>query len=313
MKTLTMITRHGVSKSDISAYTLITSDYQTIQMAAAELAKAISSKKVTVTNLAVGAKGIEGTNGAIDKYTFVNTATGMVDGQARAVILDRIEKNDKLVGYTAFTQFGTIAEIGIPMAVELCNKKMIANGKIRHTQQGDIVSSIGGDYPLREVEIDKAPKGEITSDIIYFGTILGANTEYVGAIVSCTSAAEMNKISSALNRSNAAVIAKAAKLGGQGVRKSLEIQRMGANSLYGVFEISEFTKLVKAGSKIQNKVGGITVSAIKYSKDGVDEATVKLNSSWKPIDKEVDNGELAKLVKDYTKKIVEKFGIIKIQ
>lgn len=314
MKTLTMITRHGVSKNEISAYTLITSDYQTIQMSAAELAKAISGKKITVTNLGIGAKGIEGTNGALDKYTLINTQTGMVEGTPRAVVLDRVEKGDKLIGYTVFSQNGTIVELSVADAVNLCNQKLIANGKLRHTQQGDIVSSIGGDYPLREIEIDKAPKGDITVDVLYFGTIVSSGAEYVGAIVSCTSAAEMSKISTALSNANAKVIASAVKVGGQGVRKSLAIQRMGANSIYGVFDIASLEKLLKAGAKLQNKVGNITVSAIKYTKGVPDEATVTLSSSWKPTDKQTAADDvITNTVKDYTKKIVDKFGGVKIQ
>ena len=314
MKTLTMITRHGVSKNEISAYTLITSDYQTIQMSAAELAKAISGKKIAVTNLGVGAKGIEGTNGALDKYTLINMQTGMVEGTPRAVVLDRVEKGDKLIGYTVFSQNGTIVELSVADAVNLCNQKLIANGKLRHTQQGDIVSSIGGDYPLREIEIDKAPKGDITVDVLYFGTIVSSGAEYVGAIVSCTSAAEMSKISTALSNANAKVIASAVKVGGQGVRKSLAIQRMGANSIYGVFDIASLEKLLKAGAKLQNKVGNITVSAIKYTKGVPDEATVTLSSSWKPTDKQTAADDvITNTVKDYTKKIVDKFGGVKIQ
>lgn len=314
MKTLTMITRHGVSKNEISAYTLITSDYQTIQMSAAELAKAISGKKIAVTNLGIGAKGIEGTNGALDKYTLINMQTGMVEGTPRAVVLDRVEKGDKLIGYTVFSQNGTIVELSVADAVNLCNQKLIANGKLRHTQQGDIVSSIGGDYPLREIEIDKAPKGDITVDVLYFGTIVSSGAEYVGAIVSCTSAAEMSKISTALSNANAKVIASAVKVGGQGVRKSLAIQRMGANSIYGVFDIASLEKLLKAGAKLQNKVGNITVSAIKYTKGVPDEATVTLSSSWKPTDKQTAADDvITNTVKDYTKKIVDKFGGVKIQ
>lgn len=314
MKTLTMITRHGVSKNEISAYTLITSDYQTIQMSAAELAKAISGKKIAVTNLGIGAKGIEGTNGALDKYTLINMQTGMVEGTPRAVVLDRVEKGDKLIGYTVFSQNGTIVELSVADAVNLCNQKLIANGKLRHTQQGDIVSSIGGDYPLREIEIDKAPKGDITVDVLYFGTIVSSGAEYVGAIVSCTSAAEMSKISTALSNANAKVIASAVKVGGQGVRKSLAIQRMGANSIYGVFDIASLEKLLKAGAKLQNKVGTITVSAIKYTKGVPDEATVTLSSSWKPTDKQTAADDvITNTVKDYTKKIVDKFGGVKIQ
>lgn len=314
MKTVTMIVRHGLSKNEVSAYTLITSDYQTIQMSAVELEKAITSKKLTVTNLTVGSNGIVGTNGALDKYTLINMATGAVEGTPMAVVLDRVEKANKLLGYTVFAQNGTIVELSVNEAVSLCYQKLIANGKIRHTQNGDIVSSIGGDYPLREIEINKAPKGEISADILYFGTVVGAAVKYVGAIVSCTSAAQMSKIAAALSTSNAQIIGAAVKEGGQDVRKSLEIKRMGANSIFGAFDIGSLEKLIKAGAKLHNSVGNITVSAIKYT-DGVpDEATVTLSSDWKPTAKQTASDSTATMeVNAYANKIVKVFGSIKIQ
>lgn len=313
MKNLTMITRHGASKTEITAYTLISTDYQTVQMSAADLTKAIKDKKIEVTNLTIGAKGIEGTNGALDKYTLINAQTGMVEGTPRAVILDRVEKNDKLIGYTVFSQHGTVIELSVKDAVELCNQKLVANGKIRHTQEGDIVSAIGGNYRLREIEIAKAPKGEITTDILYFGTIINAKTEYVGAIVSCTSATEMSKISNALMASNAKVVASATKVGGQAVRNALEIKRMGATSVYGVFEVSVLKKLVEKGAKIQNKIGNITVSAIKYTDGEADEATITLSKTWKVKGQALDGSAAADKAKAYTKKVIDTFGSIKVK
>ena len=69
---------------------------------------------------------------------------------------------------------------------------LISNGKIKHTAEGDIVSAIGGTYPLRVIEISKAPKGELSIDVLYFGTAVDAPAEYFGAIISCTSATEIN-------------------------------------------------------------------------------------------------------------------------
>ena len=166
MKNFTMITRHGSSKDAVSAYTLISSDYQTVTMPVKELAAAINSKKIAVTNLGLSAKGLVSTNGALDKYTLINSQTNQVEGIARAVILDRVEQNGKLVGYTVFTQNGTLAEVNIADAAALASKGLISNGKIRHTQDGDIVSAIGGTYPLRTISFSEAPKGEITTDIL---------------------------------------------------------------------------------------------------------------------------------------------------
>ena len=308
MKTLTMITRHGVSKDNIGSYTLITPDYQTIVMSAKDLAGAISSKKIAVTNLTVGPKGIESTNGALDKYTFINTATNQVEGTTRAVILDRVEQGGKLLGYTVFTQAGTIAELNVADAAALAEKKLISNGKIKHTAEGDIVSAIGGTYPLRVIEISKAPKGELSIDVLYFGTAVDASAEYFGAIISCTSATEMSKLVDILSKSNAKVVGTIAKVAGQSVRESLAIKRMGANSLYGVFETSVLEKLIKANAVLKNNIGAITVSAVKYSGGDTDEATIKLSKDWKIVNTDIEGSDAADKVKAYTKKIMTAFS-----
>lgn len=313
MKNFTMITRHGSSKDAISAYTLISSDYQTVTMSVKDLSAAISSKKIAVTNLDLSKKGLVSTNGALDKYTLINSQANQVEGVARAVILDRVEQNGKLVGYTVFTQNGTLAEVNIADAAALASKGLISNGKIRHTQDGDIVSAIGGTYPLRTISFSEAPKGEITTDILYFGTVVGVPTEYFGAIVSCTSATEMSQIIHMLSTSNASVINEVSKVAGQSVRESLAIKRMGANSLYGVFSIASLKKLLKANSKLRNQLGSITVSAIKYTDGEADEATVKLDSKWKVTGNDAAGSEATAAVKNYTKKIVTEFSGITIE
>lgn len=312
MKSFTMITRHGSSKDAISAYTLISSDYQTVTMSVKDLSSAIASKKISVTNLDLSTKGLVSTNGAIDKYTLINSTTNKVDGIARAVILDRVEQKGKLVGYTVFTQNGTLAEVNIADAAALASKGLISNGKIRHTQDGDIVSAIGGNYPLRTLEPTLAPKGEITIDLIYFCKVVGVETEYFGAIISCTSATEMSKLTDILNKSNAKVINDIVKVAGQSVRESLNITRMGANSLYGVFEKSVLDKLITK-SKVKNKLGAITVSAIKYTDGEADEATVKLDSKWKVTSSDTAGSKAETAAKNFTKKIVTEFSGVTIE
>lgn len=312
MKQATMITRHGVSKNEITAYTIITSDYQTKTMSVAEIQNAIKSG-VEFTNLASNQKGIVSTNGAIDKYTFINSNTHMVEGTPRAVILNRVEKSDKLVGYTVFTQFGSIAELNVQDAVALANKGLISNGKIRNTENGPIVSSIGGNYPLRTIEVSKAPKGIVNVSLMYFATVVGVPVTYFGAMVSGNSAAEMSKLLDILSKSNAKVISAVVKTAGQSVRESLAIQRKDATSFYGVFETSMLDKLVKSGAKINNKFGDITISALKYEDDGVDEATVKINKEWKITESNTSDSKAATKVKEYTKKIIETCKGIKVE
>lgn len=314
MKTLTMITRHGENKENIVAYTLISSDYQTVTVSAKDLESGIKSKKFVVTNMAVENGKLVSTNGALDKYTLINTKTNNIEGVAKAVILNRVEVNGKLAGYTIFTQSGTLAEVNVADAVALCTKKLISNGKIRHTQERDIVSAINGNYPLREITMDKAPKGEVAVNLLFFGTTLGTDAQYFGGIVECTSATEMSKLNDVLSKSNAKIISSVAKVGGQEVRESLGIKRVGANSLYGVFEISVLEKLVANKSNVTNNMGAVLVSAVKYNsnKEAI-EATVKLSKELKPIGAEQSEvEEIDSKVKSYAKLIATKFaGAIK--
>lgn len=313
MKNFTMITRHGSSKDAISAYTLISSDYQTVTMSAKDLASNIESKKIIVNNMDVNKKGLVSTNGALDKYTLINIQTNQVEGTPRAVILDRVEQNNKLVGYTVFTQNGTIAEVSIADAAALANRGLISNGKTRHTLNGDIVSAIGGNYPLREIKLSEAPKGEITIDLLYFGTIVGVPVEYVGAIVACTSATEMSKIAKMLNTSNTSIIQDVSKAAEKSVKDTLGIKRVSANSLFAVFSLEVFKKLIQANAKLHNKLGKMTVSAIKYTNGEPDEALVTLDNQWKVLTHSITNSEAADDVKGFVKKVITEFSSIAIE
>lgn len=289
MKTLTMIARHGIKKdnstqANVTSYTLITPDYQTVEMKVDELKKAISGKAITVTNMDIVNGALHTTNGSENNYTLIDTASGYVVGQAKAVILDRVEQNNKLVGYTIFLPNGTINETSVIDAVGLVNKKLVSNGKIRHTSEGDIVSAIGGNYPLRAVNPASAPKGEITVNLLYIASVANAPSahEYFGAIISSTSAVTMSKLYNKLSESNAKVIAKSVKIAGQSVRKSLTIKRMGANSLYGVFEIADLKALAGKGeTKVKCVNDKLIISLLTYDKDGeASEATVDVDKNW---------------------------------
>ena len=301
-KVLTMITRHGSDSKNITGYTLISSDYQTITVSADNLIKKIKDKSVVVTNLELKNGKLESTNGALDNYTLIDSKSGAVIGTPRAIVLDRAEANEKLVGYTVFMPNGSLAEMSIADTVKLCNQKLIANGKIRHTQQGDIVQSIGGDYPLREVALNKAPTGDIAISAIYFATVGKLN--YAGAMISCTSAAGMTAIRSEIEASNSKVIAESKKLGNKETR-SLEIQRAGATSLFGVISLPALDKLVKKGGKLSALTDQIVISAIKYDGATQYESTLTLNKNLN-ISDESKSGvdELDNSLKTYAKTVI---------
>lgn len=311
MKTLTMITRHGVSKEDIKAFTLITADYQTVTMSKDDLIKSIKNKTVAVSNMEVGAKGLVSTNGALDKYTFINMNTNQVEGTPRAVILDRVEQDGRLVGYTVFTQNGQIREFNVAEAAMLAGKGLVSNGKVRHTSAGDTVSAIGGTYPLRTIEIAKAPKGELTVEILYFSASTKEKSivKYAGAIISGTSAVVMSKINSKLTDSNAKVKAAVAKLTCNKDTSALAIQRMGATSIYGVFELADLKEIAEKASKTTFKEKkAFIVSNIDYTTGEAQESIVKIDKAGaiKIVQSGTCKGD--KGVEAYAKNLHEVFG-----
>lgn len=278
MTQLTMITRHGVTKDKVDAYTLISENYQTITVPALQLAEMLKAGKAHVNNMAVEAKGLVSTNGALDKYTFINSVTNQVEGVARAVILNRIEKGGKLVGYTVFTQNGQIREMNVVDATALASKNLISNGKIRHTAEGDIVSSIGGNYPLRAITMDKAPQGEIKVEIMYCAASVSKEgvAKYAGAIISCTSAVVMSKLTDKLVTNNANIRAKVAKISNNKDTVSLAIQRIGANSSYSVISLDDLTAIIGKAKATNVKDNKLIISVIDYGSEDNLESVVTL-------------------------------------
>jgi hypothetical protein len=309
MSTFTMVTRHGISKDQIVGYTLISSDYRTVYKSVEKLVNEITFKQITVTNLDVEGGKLVATNGAMDKYTLINVANNnRVEGEPKAVILDRVEnkENGKLLGYTIFTHTGTLAEVSVADAVVLANRKLISNGKIRHTEQGDIVSSINGNYPLRQIEIAKAPRGEITVELMLFSTIYGTNVEYCCATIGCTSAAQMSVLAAEIHKSNAKIVAESKKAGGAEAAKSLQIQRTGANSLYAAIDNETLTRLLKAGAMVTLPIGMMIVSVINYTdkEGGFVESTLKLNQKWGVTDADEGSRETYGRLGEYGEKLV---------
>lgn len=318
MKTCTMVVRHGLSKDNITGFTLVSSDYQTKKLSYAELTQYVAQKQLVVTNMQFVGGVWKSTNGAMDNYTLINDQTNMVEGTPRAVILDRAEINGKLTGYAVFTQNGTIVHMSVADAVMLANNKMLSNGKVRHTDSGDIVSAIGGNYPLRELKrIEDAPKGTTSVEIMFFGqavlTSKADHVNYFGAIINCTSAVEMTKLSDKLSKSNAEVIGHIVQTAGQKARKSLAVQRMGANGIYGVFKVSDLKILMESGAKVTLKSGSsVLVSVIKYATDNSADVedqsvyTVNIGGSAQKKEEAYDT-KLEARAKDYCKRVA---GII---
>lgn len=298
----TMITRIGKSNKEVSAYTLINENYETKTIKVSALAKILATDKGGVTNLALKDGKIVSTNGALDNYTLIDTEEqpgNAIKSTPRAVILNRAEQNGKLIGYTVYMVNGAIAELNVAQAVELVNKKLVANGKIKHTQSGDIVSSIGGEYPLRVIKVAEAPKAEIVCKPMLF-TKLSA-VECFGIIVKSTSAVQMTAINKVLEAANKSLVAKIEKAGLE--KEAFENQRVSATGVYAVIEEKEAAKIF---GKTKVDFGGMVVSVIDKSGE---EVVVSVNSD-KTVGKALTKSDEAKVnaVKKVAEKVVTLFN-----
>lgn len=314
MKRFTMVMRCGDPKDPAEAmhYTLIGEDYSVENIAGAKLVKAIVSKQIEVTNLDVTDKGLVATNGAMKNYTLIDKNGALVNGP-KAVILNRVENDKGLVGYTMYGTNGTLQEVGVSAAAGMATSGLIANGKIRHTSQGDIVASINGVYPLVTIALANAKEGEIKVDVLFIGSAISGreSTKYAGLIVSSKSAASATKIHSTLVKANEKVISKVTEMGDTDAKKTLGIKVTGTAGFYGVYPISTAFELIeKAGNKVSLPMDNLIIACTDYDADKA-EANVVISPSMKVISHQEGSAKANKALRGYSDKVLEKFKDIK--
>lgn len=309
MNTLTMVMRCGEKKTPAISmlYTLIAEDYSFVRMGGEELAKAIKAKKVHVTNLSVTENGLVATNGALDKYTLISASTGALVDKASPVVLNRAEVNGKLVGYTIYNANGVLQEVSVKQALEIHSVTPFANGKIRHTSEGDIIQSIDGNYIIRKIEVQKAKAGKIKVDLVFIGSAIGKGkgAKYAGAVVNCENAADTAKIYKTLATQGKALIDNVYAISGDAnVKSELALKRTGTAGFYGVYPIKTVEELIKkADNTMSNGIGSIMVSTIDYDSDK-DESRVTLSKTLKPIEKVSGSEKSEKALKKYLEEVL---------
>jgi len=284
VRALTMVARYGDNDKNVVAYLIVSGDYRAKMVKSGELARMISANPAAFTNLELDANGkIKSSNGDMNNYVLVHPATNQLLTKPRNVILSRIEKNGKLTGYTIYTSDFNIAEINVKQAAELANNKLIANGKIRHTDDGDIVSSIKGNYPLVEVRVQEAEKKDsktkLTVDVMLIGHAVLQEEKslkdlkrYFCATVKCESIARMSKIAQGLRADSYSLIQHLKKYGGERVAESLALKKLPDGSVYGAYNLEMLKELKSAGAEIsmgiKEKGNAAIFSLIKYDKEG---------------------------------------------
>ena len=272
----TMVAKSVNKDGKIVQFMLISNQYKFVSVDEAKLIQMIKSPDVDVVNLEIKDGKIHSINGDLNKYTTFN-CEGKVEGKARGVILNRVEKNNELVGYVVYMHTGELKELSVKDTATLAENQLISNGKIRQTAKGNIVSAIGGNYPLREIKIEESPAGKIDIKFMYAATTIGSGKEYFGAIITGTSASQMAKVTRVLMKSNEEVASAVTKVLGKSSAESLKVRRFGANGVYGVFDIKEMHELItksKANVSVINNQD-IVLSVLKANGD---ETIVKLDN-----------------------------------
>lgn len=309
MKTITMVMRCGVKNStpDKMYYTCIADDYSIIRFTGEELVKAIVTKQYNVTNMGVEAKGLVATNGAMDKYTLINPTTQLVEGQPRPVILNRVEAEGKLIGYTIFNANGILQEVKVKQATVIHGATPFANGKIRHTNDGDIIQSIEGNYPIRVLEVKKAQKKDLNIDLVFIGSALNnkKTAKYAGLIISCENAAMIAKLYAKAESENTKIMDEVFAISGEDVYDSLRLKRTSSAGIYVVLPIEVAFELIKkADNKVSNKIGNIMISCVDYEGEVSEESRITLSHELKPI--KADKGSLNadNVLRKYTEEVL---------
>lgn len=319
MKRLTMVMRCGNVKAAPEAmiYTLIGEDYSFSRMSGADVAKAITSGQVEVTNMGVEGGKLVSTNGALNKYTLIDE-TGSMAVPPKAVILDRVEDKVKgLLGYTVYMPNGTLQEMSVANAVTLAQSGNIANGKIRHTQTGDIVASIGGMYPLRVIKVADVKDESITVDILFFSSALsgeGKAVRYAGMLVNGKNAAAISKVHDRLKKSNSELINELVKISNDdSLKNTLGIKVTGTAGFYGVYDLQSVWSMIdKAGKTISLPMGNVLIGCIDYKAPDHPESNVTLNADLSAAGRQAGTLSGDESLKVYVKAVLEKLKGLKI-
>ncbi|MBR1454842.1 MAG: hypothetical protein IJ593_09425 [Lachnospiraceae bacterium] len=312
MKYFTMVARSGEPKASAGSYTytLVADDYSIRTVKGDKLAEAINSGKIQVTNMCVNSTGLVSSNGAISKYTTFDT-NGNLLGTPRYVILNRIEVNDKLSGYVAFTDKGIVTKLGVAEAAELAANGLIANGKIRTTTAGNIVASINGVYPLISTNLEDTKPSIPEVRVIFFGSAIQGKRHvyYGGAIITSKNAATITKLFSKLYKDSIVLREKLSTEYGLSDAEldDFSFKQAPGAGFYGVYRIDTLNKLIASG-KLKN--GTMLIGCTdRNDPDDVCESIVEYNvakDSLKEIQAGTDKSD--KELAAYVKYIKGKFN-----
>lgn len=308
MSNYTMVCRFTDTNSGAYTYIFVDERYKIISLDGEKVKKGLADNTLLTTNLGLKDGKIVGTNGSLENYITIDQNNKFLTGE-HIVILNRIEKNDVLIGYTAYMPNGMIKNISVDTAVRLAKAKdrYVSNGKIRHTNDRDIVQSILGDFPIRKYTISEQAsqkENQIVEMKIYFichaENMRGDSQEYFAASLSSTDGARLSLIGDTLSSANKELMEKVNRLSDSVKLASLNIIPFKNGGFYGVYPIRYLRQLLRSQnfevSGFRNDLA--VVNAIKYTGDSVEEAAISVNLKSKEVSKLVDKTNVTNVNKD---------------
>ena len=318
MKYFTMVMRSGNVKDNpnMMMYTLIGDDLSITNLPGTKLAEAINTKKINVVNMAVTSQGLVSTNGSIKNYTTIGPDGNFV-GTPRNVILGRHETNGKLTSYVIFGVDGRVGVVSPAQAAQLAQQGLLANGKVRHTDSGDIVAAIGGTYPLIEEKVATEPDtkaAKITVDVVFFGSAIGKDSttyKFGGVIVTGQSVPALNKIRQTMEKGNEQI--KSALKAHRGYTDEtlagFNVKLAPGAGFYGVYPLEFIRNLLKlTNGAYKASIKHIMIGCTDCTEDDHPETIVIYDTKEKAVVKAIKGNDKSEVgAKKYYKYITENF------
>jgi hypothetical protein len=170
----------------------------------AEILDALKRKTADFSNMAIEKGVLDTCNGTMDRYTMMDDAIGMLT-PAKAVIIDRVESNNVLTGFTIFNASGVLESVDVAQAIAIGRNIGFSNAKVVNNTT---ISSIRGAFPLKSIVVEKSgqkKKSVPELDLFFISTVhkKGHNSvAYAGVMIHYSNADEMRQVYPKLTRSN---------------------------------------------------------------------------------------------------------------
>lgn len=239
------------------------------------------------------------TNGSRERYTEIDEISSMPVGNSHGVVLSRVERassvvvsrvessSHELLGYVVIDATGIVKVVSVKEAVAMHKGQGFSNGKLMPTNEGQIISSIGGNYPIALYSKSK-PKavenfeGKVNIVFVCATSVYGKTGSYAGMIMHSPNLDVLSEVAKKALKANDELVNRLIQMGVESDEANkLRMFRAGASGYYGVFALKDALQIIselKTGEINQSQeFEGVAVSALYIDSSGTDEASSMFN------------------------------------